>query len=621
MIADETIQTVRDRVRIADIVGERVRLKRRGRNLLGLCPFHKEKTPSFNVNEERNFYHCFGCGASGDAIRFVQETEGLTFIEAIRELAQSLNIDIVETTDSSAQEQRQHAQARERREALYALNQAAAEYFVAMLETHELAHHARTELERRGLELSHSDVRDALTSFHVGYAPHGWDGLAVALRRGGHSVKAAEELGLLAARKSASGHYDRFRHRLMFSVCDLRGRIVGFSGRTLPAPSSEELQRLGLPSLNPDAEPPAKYINSPESAIYKKRQVVFGLYQARTAIRQEDHCVLVEGNLDVVSLHARGMKNVAAPLGTAFTPEQAQELRRYSANVVLLFDGDSAGRRASAAARKPIEDEALAARVASLPRGVDPDDLAKTRGIEAVRACVQSAQGMLEYLIASTLDEGFKSDDPQAQARKIQQVVDLLRSEEDPTTRALAQSQADIIASRLGIRDVRSFQALQRAIAGAARPAPPQIAVRPPESARSVVSRSAIDDDILGALVEYPQVLEETEVINLLAFASGKLALDIAQLSRSLPLSAELEGLREPLRSLVARHLAAPRHETPASALQVVVTNLRKLRRQELRRAKGELVQQLRQAVLEGDTDLELELLQAQAKLLAQNDA
>ncbi len=488
VIGQETIDRVREQTGIVSLIGEAVKLVQRGRSHVGLCPFHKEKTPSFHVNEERGFFHCFGCGASGDVFKFVMDTEGLSFIEAVRRLAERAGIEIVETASDGDRKRRDEA--RRRQQELYDANAAAAGYFEKMLAQHPLAGHAHAELERRGLsaEAPTDSVADALQAFRIGYAPYGWSQLGDHLREIGISHRAAEAVGLLAPRKSGAGHYDRFRHRLMFAVVDLQGRVIGFSGRALSEPSDEELSTLRIERLGTSkSEPPPKYVNSPESPIYKKREVVFGLYQARQALRSDGECVLVEGNFDVVTLHAHGLKNVAAPLGTAFTPEQAKQIKRFAPTVVLLFDGDAAGRHAAAAGREPCKEAGLMAKVATLPDGTDPDQLVREHGAEAARRVIRASRGLLEYLIDSALDQTFSATDALGRATRIKEVTELLASEDDPTVRAMAEQHADRIAQRLGSSDGRTFRALRQSVLSALRPAgtPTASAPRDPSRARS----------------------------------------------------------------------------------------------------------------------------------------
>jgi DNA primase len=341
MITKDTISLVRDRIDIVAVVSESVpSLKKRGRRFVGLCPFHQEKTPSFHVNPDTGLYHCFGCKESGDAFRFLERLEGYTFVEAVKALAERAGVPIVE--DRAAVPDDGDRRKKER-EALYDVLQMAAAWFEEQLREHSQRHYALEELKRRALGAEDPAVR----AFRVGYAPSGWDGLASFFKKQGVSPALAEAVGLLVPRANAPesgaghrGYYDRFRHRLMFAVIDTHGRVVAFSGRALAPVTDDE-------SLH---EPPPKYINSPESPVYVKGATLFGLWQARHEIRKRETAVLVEGNFDVVSLHARGIENVVAPLGTAFTADQARLLRRYATAVTLLFDADAAGRKAARAA-------------------------------------------------------------------------------------------------------------------------------------------------------------------------------------------------------------------------------------------------------------------------------
>jgi DNA primase len=624
VISAESIERVRSQIKIQEVVGERVKLERRGRSLTGLCPFHKEKSPSFHVNDERGFYYCFGCHASGDAIKFLQELEGLSFTDAIRQLAERYGIQLVETR--SEQERKQDNEAKRRRDELFAVNQAAATYFQQCLKTHELRAYALTELTRRGLEMGHLTPIQAETveAFKLGYAPAGWDGLSQYLKAAGLSLQAAEKAGLVAPRRTGGGYYDRFRHRLMFAVMDLTGRVCAFSGRMLENPTEAEWKRVNASPPNAD-DRVAKYVNSPETPIYKKRDTVFGLFQARSAIRDKSDCLLVEGNFDVVSLHANGVRNVVAPLGTAFTEEQAALIRRYSPQVTVLFDGDSAGKRAAIASQEPAKAAGLTLRVATLPEGQDPDTLVRSKGAEAVNHCAKAASGILEYLIESALD-GLTRSDPQSQSEKIKEVLALITQQQDPTTRALAQTHADRIASRLGISDVSTLGALQRAIYRAATPnssstqgqprrndGPPKRGrpLAPPEQARSAQRGDAVEHEIFGAMVEFPTLLDHETVLDLLRHATGNLALAIVTLRQTGPeLPNHLDQLDVVFQRLARERLAAPKCDRLETALELVVSNLRKLAAHESKAKKALLIEALRQAQKTGDVDEEMRLLQ-----------
>lgn len=628
MLGPETIEQVRRQTSLVGVVQQVVRLQRRGRSFVGLCPFHKEKTPSFHVNEERGFYHCFGCKASGDAIRFVQETQGLSFAEAIRELAERAGIEIVETQQT--QDAKQRTEARRRQLELYEINNAAAAFFENALRTHPLRQLALDELAKRGLSSAEPTdaIADTLQAFRVGYAPYSWDELARHLRTQGLPLSAAEMLGLIVPRKSGPGHYDRFRNRLMFSVMDIQGRVIAFSGRVLAEPDATTLKRLGLAPLgDSDANSQkAKYVNSPESPLYKKRDALFGLYQARQALRDKGRAIVVEGNFDVVSLHARGFHEAVAPLGTAFTTEQAQLLKRLTPEVVLMFDGDSAGRKAIRASRDSIRAADLQCRVAPLADGLDPDELVRKSGPEGVEHVVRSSRGMLEYLIDTCLDSGFSKDDPLTRAAKIKEVTELIASEPDPEVRAMAEHYADSIAERLNISDARTLRALEHKIrrAMAANSSAEERAgdKRSPQAA-SPAPIDPVSLDVLGCVLDWPELLRDTEIQSALSTTEGDVALTLS-LARRAFLGQKAESVEEflakipvSIHAFAASRLVAPRHNRLEDARTVLLKNVSKLKRLEQTRRRPETLEAIQRAAASGDFEAELALLRRLHERLA----
>jgi DNA primase len=504
LISTSTIASVRERADILAVIGEAVpTLKRMGRSYTGLCPFHKEKTPSFHVNPDRGFFHCFGCKESGSAIDFVMKLEGATFPEAVRQLAERFNIE-VEEDDKGHGDAGDAARARRAKEELFAANEFAALFYETCLREHTLRDYPHAEIARRGLVMGEPKVDEVLAQFRVGYAPHGWDELAVHLRKKGISPQVAESVGLLVPRSSGTGHYDRFRHRLMFGVVDVQGRVVAFSGRALEAP----------PGDPPSDQKPAKYINSPESAVYSKGHMLFGIHAARHGIREAGAAVLVEGNFDVVSLHARGLSNVVAPLGTAFTQDQAKLLKRFAPEVVFLFDGDAAGKKAVRLSRAPVKEAGLRARVATLPDGLDPDEYAKTHGAEKLAAVIGNARGLLEHSIDEALSVGFSSANLEDKVARVTEVERLLREEDDPLVRSLAKAYADELAGRLDLVKGGAFQALEQSVKKALMGS---LANRPngPTPARArVKSRPAGSEErraITETLVAWPELLFDEE--------------------------------------------------------------------------------------------------------------
>jgi DNA primase len=615
VIGQETLDRVRRDANIVEVVAQSVKLQKRGRSHVGLCPFHKEKTPSFHVNPERGFYHCFGCHASGDAIKFLQETEGLDFIEAVRQLAEQLGIDVIETASDA--EQRQQSEARRRQQELYEIGNRAAAFFERMLREHPLKDAAEQELARRALvPTSPTDaVADALQAFRVGYAPYGWDELAKFLREAGLSISAAEKVGLLSPRKSGSGYYDRFRHRLMFAVLDGQGRVIAFSGRALDEPPAERLRALGYePSTN--SEPPAKYMNSPESPVYKKREAVFGLYQARQGLRGADRAVVVEGNFDVLSLHARGIKHVVAPLGTAFTAEQARAIRRFTQEITLLFDPDEAGRRAVRAARDVCREAGLTARVATLPPGVDPDELVRRGGVEQANRVLDSARPMIEYLIEELLDRRVAAEDAAIQAQRVQEAIELVSSESDPTVRGLAETYADRLAAGmargLGYGEISTVMALKRklssAVGGIQISGPPVPRVQPPHRARSRDQREQVALEILGALLDFPELFDTPEANEAASVLEGDVAAGLAALRHARDSGITdselvLAKLAAPIHPFALARAARPKHERLVDAKAELVSNLRKLESLEWSKERSAKMEELQRADKIGDVE------------------
>jgi len=652
MISPKTISAIRERVEIVSIISETVKLTRKGRSYTGLCPFHREKTPSFSVNPEKGFFYCFGCKEKGTAFDFLMKVEGLSFPEAARRLADHAGIEIEETATDA--ERREADAARRAVDDLYAANHLAAHWFERQLREHPTAELAWDELRRRGLcpqpeagteapiaeEALEPSVREALQAFRIGYAPASWDGLTQFFVQQGVSPVVATKVGLIAPRKNAAGHYDWFRHRLMFAILDVRGRVVGFSGRALPDPETGTV----------DKQSP-KYINSPESPIYQKGQTLFGLYQARQAIRQEEEAILVEGNFDVVSLHARGICNVVAPLGTAFTAAQAKLLHRYSSVVTLLFDGDAAGKKATREARETCREGVLTAKVAVLPHAKDPDDFVRERGAEGLRSSVRAAQGILRHLIDEALDERFRHVDAHEQAARVREVIALINSEEDPTVRRMTETYADIIAQRLGTGSfgllkttvARTLETLRghgqgsndrtppggRAAEAGSGPArsspaapgtahpdaagraaapsgPSNVAARSPAElapwrVRSPSAPADVDLEILGCFLDFPELLEDPAGEEAMRDLSGPPALAASTLLRAQKSGQQisqdvleiLAQLPEPLHTFAAERLASPRHEHRDEAKGVLVSNARKLKRRRLSEQKAQVAEVL----------------------------
>ncbi len=374
-ISESKINEVREQTDIVELISQYVSLKRSGANHTGLCPFHAEKSPSFSVNSARQFFHCFGCGVGGDVFSFLMKIEGLAFPDAVRRLAKQVGVELEERSFSPEEELRER-----QRERLYRVNEVAAAYFHQLLMEDPLGEPARKYMKIRGYG------RKAAGEYRVGFALDSWEGLKKHLEEQGLAADDARTLGLIRPGKQGRGDYDLFRGRLIFPVYDLSGRIVAFAGRVLD-----------------DGKP--KYINSPESPIYHKGRVLFGLYQARQAMRQSGEVLLVEGYFDQLALYRAGFPQVVATCGTALTSDHARLLKRYVQRVVLLFDQDPAGKKATFKAMTVLQEEGVPASVIELPRGDDPDSFIQRYGADAFRDRLEKARSAMDLFIDDVLAE------------------------------------------------------------------------------------------------------------------------------------------------------------------------------------------------------------------------
>lgn len=376
MISEDIIADIRARTDIVAVIGQHVGLRKAGRNWKGLCPFHGEKSPSFNVNPDKGFFYCFGCRKKGDAFTFVMEYEGKSFLEAAEQLAGRAGVELPKVEESPEQRRQ-----RSERTALLDINRLATEFFRETLRHPERGAPGREYLAKRGTEAA------TIERFQLGYGPVDWHLLSDYLKAKRVDMELAVKLGLIARQPRAGGYYDRYRDRLVCPVIVPGGEVVGFSARTVGA----------APPPTNGSEPP-KYINSPESPLYKKSRLLFGLAQARETLAQKHRAIVVEGNFDVISLHQAGFTETVAPLGTAFTSEQVEQLRRLTSEVILCYDGDRAGRSATRAALEVLVAAEVPVRVVMLPDGDDPDSFIKNRSVAELQNLVDRAGGGIEFL-------------------------------------------------------------------------------------------------------------------------------------------------------------------------------------------------------------------------------
>jgi len=413
---DDKIEEVRSRADIVEIVGAHVRIRRAGRNFVGLCPFHNEKTPSFSVNAERGFFHCFGCGAGGSVFNFIMRVEGLTFPEVVRSLARKYGVTLPEHDQSGP--------AAGEREAMLKAGEVAAEFFAHVLWNSTDGALARDYLKSRGISV------ETARAFMIGFAPNRPASLAKALERRGLR-DAGVKVGLV--RKDGDGAYDMFRARVMFPIRDAQGRVLAFGGRVL------------------DARLP-KYINSPESPLYSKARTLYGLFEARQAISfslnapaGKDRAIIVEGYFDVIALWQAGFKEAVAGCGTALTVEQLRALSRYTKNVIACFDGDAAGRKASMRAQEIFLQAGLLGRGIFIPTGFDPDTFIRERGAAAFAELADKSELLVDYFLSEQAGEARGSI--AERARAAQRVAEMLKLVGDPFQfDLLARKAADLLS-------------------------------------------------------------------------------------------------------------------------------------------------------------------------------
>ncbi len=390
-IPEAKIEEIRLAADIVDTISEYVELRKRGKNFIGLCPFHNEKTPSFTVSEEKQIFHCFGCHAGGNVFKFIMEYEKISFIESVQELANKLGITL--EYDESASTERQSEQ-----EILYDINTEAARYFSDNLLNREEGEIARSYFKNRNIKLP------TQRSFGLGYALPGWENFLNFAQTKKINMDKALELGLVG--QSSDGRlYDKFSGRIIFPIFSPNGRVIAFAGRILE-----------------NREGKAKYLNSPESLIYVKGKTLYGLSHAKDEIRKLGKAILVEGYMDLISLYQSGVKNVVAVSGTALTDEQVQLLSRYTKNVVLLFDADTAGIKASMRSIEILLRRDMEIKIASVPEGEDPDSYVQKFGKEKFEELIKQAKNFLEYQSGIYESQGM-FDDPAKATEAIRELV------------------------------------------------------------------------------------------------------------------------------------------------------------------------------------------------------
>lgn len=490
---ESAVQAVKDAANIIEVVGEIVSLKKAGVNYKGLCPFHAEKTPSFTVNPARRSFHCFGCGEGGDALSFVMRYQNIGFWEAVKQLAGRYHIALPEK-DLSPRERESAA----KRKALFAINQRAAQIY------HELLFSKQGEPARRYLEKRQIPL-EVIKAFQLGYAPESWDFLLKAMADVGQ--EGLGEAGLVVQRESGSSFYDRFRHRVLFPIMSHSGQHLGFGGRILD-----------------DQQP--KYLNSPETLVFTKGKTLFGLFQNKEAIRHSKRGLIVEGNFDLLSLVAGGVKDVVAPLGTALTQQHVRALKGYAQEAVLLFDGDQAGIKAAMRAVPLFLSEKVAAKVVILPDGHDPDTFIKAFGAEGLERRLAEAYSLAEFVVGHLVEKyGLGLE---GKGRIVEELKPLVKAiDNHDLQRSLFVSH---FSHKLGLAP----EQLLGTLAAPQTACAPVVVAAVPASCPGEISFSKSEEQLLSFLIIYPEYVERFIEAGLFDVITQPAAVTIVKVLREL---------------------------------------------------------------------------------------
>ncbi len=456
---------IKTRCNIVDVVGRYVQLKRTGTGYMGLCPFHGEKTPSFHVSDSRQFYHCFGCGESGDVISFVMKMDNVDFMTAVRKLCEQYGIDM-EAFGFGRESGKNE---------IYEMNREAARFFFHAIA--DRPNPGREYLQDRGLD------KTAIAKFGLGYADGRWHSLLDHMKAKGYSEKQLMNAGLIS--QSKGRYYDKFRDRVIFPIINTRGKVIAFGGRAI-------------------AGQDPKYLNSPESAAFSKKDNLFGLNLSRDAVKNADQIIIVEGYMDMISLYMAGITNVAATLGTAMTPNHCVMIRRYTTNVVLSYDSDEAGRKAALRGIEVLKDAGLNASVLHVTDGKDPDEFIRSNGPEAFRELVSRAQNYADYRLESEKRK-YDLNETDGAVRYIRAAAEILND----ISPALADTYVSKLAGEAGIsqgavrKEIEAVSRMRQAGAGGRTRSAERTAAEEPSGAGLNLQRT-----FLALAVQNPQYIK-----------------------------------------------------------------------------------------------------------------
>jgi len=532
-IPEDNINEVRNACNIVDVVSQHLSLKKTGRNHLGLCPFHSEKTPSFTVSEEKQIFHCFGCGQGGNVFTFLMLYHQIEFPEAVRMVAQKCGIPL-KTKGMSAEEKRRW----EGKERLFRINESALEFFREKLLDPHLGTAARAYLEKRQMPPEISKT------CNLGYAPSGWRNLVGHFSAKGFSLKEVEQAGLIIPKKN--GYYDRFRDRLIFPIVDVRGKVVGFGGRALD-----------------DSLP--KYLNSPETPVYQKGRTLYGLCWAKEACRREETVFVVEGYFDLLALRRCQIENVVATLGTAITREHIRVLKGYAKKIVLVFDSDAAGTKAAERSLPLFAEENVEARVMTLPAGKDPDSYVCEFGGGQFRELVKQSLSMMGFLLETTIRRYGLS--LEGKVKIVEKLKGPLRSMHNHVGRAVYVRE---LAARLDVDESAILEQI--------RTAPERRRARPGVAQPRRLSPCKLEEALVGMMLQAPDIVGDFDASKMVEDMQndelkqvGKMILDAVSEDSSCTGADLIARTEDPgLRNLISSLAAAQRPWDRGDCLKIV---------------------------------------------------
>jgi DNA primase len=463
-------EEVRKAADIVEIIGQYVQLKKAGQNYVGLCPFHSERSPSFTVNQNKQIYHCFGCGRGGDVFTFWMEYHNLSFPQSLEDLAERYHIPLPQRRDVAAERKKEGI-----KEQLFRINELACTYFHEMLLESAKGKPGRDYLARRSLS------QETIASFRLGYSVNRWDGLTSSMRSKGWSLERVAQAGLIVGKEDGT-YYDRFRNRILFPIFDLNGHVIGFGGRVLD-----------------DTLP--KYINTPETPIYHKGAWLYGLDSAYKEIREKSSAILVEGYMDVLALRQYGISNVVATLGTALTGDQVRRLKGYTRDVVVLFDPDDAGRIAALKGFPLFLHEGVTARVLVLPEGQDPDSYIHARGANAFMRLLEGAAPIFDFYMAQALGHMDRGVD--GKIKVLNEVLPIFLELDKGAARSLYVQQ---FSERTGIDEGIVWEELRRGEKARGMKGRPSLKTR--LSSTRDPRKYGSDIQFLNLLLHYPETID-----------------------------------------------------------------------------------------------------------------